>query len=41
MKDSPQGSDSTRGSAAVVFWSWIAVLAAGLAYMIVIPLSGR
>ena len=26
---------------AVVFWSWIGVLAVGLAYMIVIPLMGR
>jgi len=25
----------------MVFWAWIAVLAGGLAYMIVIPLIGR
>lgn len=29
-----------RGETAV-FWSWIAVLAAGLAFMITIPLAGR
>jgi hypothetical protein len=25
----------------VVFWAWIVVLTVGLAYMILIPLSGR
>jgi hypothetical protein len=32
--------DISRGQA-VVFWSWIGVLAVGLAYMIAIPLIGR
>lgn len=32
---------ATSRSEAVVFWSWIGVLAVGLAYMIAIPLSGR
>lgn len=30
-----------RAGEAVAFWSWIAVLALGLAYMIVLPLMGR
>lgn len=25
----------------VVFWSWIGVLAVGLAYMLILPLTGR
>jgi hypothetical protein len=33
--------EGPRPGEAVVFWSWIAVLAVGLAYMILIPLSGR
>ena len=32
---------ATSRSEAVVFWTWISVLAVGLAYMIAIPLSGR
>jgi hypothetical protein len=34
--EAPRGRDE-----AVVFWSWIAVLSIGLAYMLAIPLSGR
>jgi hypothetical protein len=30
-----------RPDEAVVFWSWIGVLAVGLVYMIAIPLIGR
>ena len=30
-----------RAGEAVVFWSWIAVLAVGLVYMIALPLTGR
>ncbi|WP_274543201.1 hypothetical protein [Microbacterium sp. CPCC 204701] len=30
-----------RPGEAVVFWSWIAVLAVGLAYQIALPLAGR
>ncbi|KQZ84944.1 hypothetical protein ASD56_00715 [Microbacterium sp. Root166] len=33
--------EGPRPGEAVVFWSWIAVLAVGLAYMILVPLSGR
>ncbi|MFB7893262.1 hypothetical protein ACFC1I_13745 [Microbacterium sp. NPDC056044] len=41
MVDStPDEKDDTRGEA-IVFWSWIVFLAAGLAYMITIPLVGR
>jgi hypothetical protein len=35
----PEEVGARRGEAAV-FWSWIFVLAAGLAYMIAIPLIG-
>jgi hypothetical protein len=33
--------EGERAGEAVVFWSWIAVLALGLAYMIALPLAGR
>jgi hypothetical protein len=36
----PEEKGARRGEA-VVFWSWIAVLAIGLAYMILIPIGGR
>ena len=36
----PEEAGERRGEA-VVFWSWITVLALGLAYMIVLPLAGR
>ncbi|HEY9308716.1 MAG TPA: hypothetical protein VIP82_13030 [Microbacterium sp.] len=36
----PEEAGPRRGEA-VVFWSWITVLAVGLAYMITIPLVGR
>jgi hypothetical protein len=36
----PEEEGPRRGEA-VVFWSWIIVLAVGLAYMIAIPLMGR
>ena len=35
----PEEAGPTRGEA-VVFWSWLTVIAAGLAVMIVIPLTG-
>lgn len=41
MNDRTRRSDIRRGGEVVVFWSWIAVLTAGLAYMILVPLSGR
>ncbi|WP_461472035.1 hypothetical protein [Microbacterium sp. HJ5] len=40
MDFTPEEEGARRGEAAV-FWTWIAVLAVGLAYMIAIPLSGR
>jgi hypothetical protein len=36
----PEEAGPRRGEA-VVFWSWIAVLAVGLAYMITVPLMGQ
>ena len=33
--------EGARCGEAAVFWSWIAVLAGGLAYMFMIPLIGR
>ena len=36
----PEEAGPRRGEA-VVFWSWITVLAVGLAYMIMIPVVGR
>ena len=36
----PEEAGERQGEA-VVFWSWIAVLALGLAYMIALPLAGR
>jgi hypothetical protein len=36
----PEEEGARRGEA-TVFWSWIAVLAGGLAYMIAVPLMGR
>ena len=41
MPDFTPEEEGPRHGEAVVFWSWIAVLAAGLAYLIVIPLAGR
>lgn len=40
MDSTPEEEGPRRGEA-IVFWSWIAVLAGGLVYMIAIPLSGR
>ena len=40
MDFTPEEEGPRRGEA-TVFWSWIAVLAVGLVYMIAIPLSGR
>lgn len=40
MDFTPEEEGARRGEAAV-FWSWITVLAVGLAYMILIPLIGR
>ena len=36
----PEEAGPTRGEA-LVFWSWLAVIAAGLTVMIVVPLTGR
>jgi hypothetical protein len=36
----PEEAGPTR-SEAVVFWSWIVVIAGGLAVMAIIPLMGR
>jgi hypothetical protein len=36
----PEEAGPRRGEA-VVFWSWIALLSVGLAYMISIPLMGQ
>jgi hypothetical protein len=36
----PEEAGPTR-SEAVVFWSWLAVIAAGLTIMTIIPLMGR
>lgn len=36
----PEEAGARKGEA-VVFWSWIAVLALGLVYMIALPLAGR
>lgn len=33
--------EGSTGAEAVVFWSWVVVLAGGLAAMISIPLSGQ
>jgi len=33
--------EGARIGEAAVFWSWIALLAVGLAYMILLPLMGR
>ena len=41
MTDFTPEEEGGRRGEADVFWSWIALLAIGLAYMIVIPLSGR
>jgi hypothetical protein len=41
MTDFTPEEEGGRRGEAVVFWSWIAVLAIGLAYMILIPLGGR
>lgn len=40
MDYTPEDAGPTRAEA-VVFWSWLAVIAAGLAVMIAIPLTGR
>ncbi len=37
----PEEEEGARVGEAAVFWSWIAVLAVGLAYMIIVPLLGR
>jgi hypothetical protein len=36
----PEEVGPTRGEA-IVFWSWLAVIAGGLAIMTIIPLMGR
>ncbi|MDW4573259.1 hypothetical protein R8Z57_10810 [Microbacterium sp. M3] len=41
MVDFTPEEEGPRRGEAVVFWSWIIVLAVGLAYMIAIPLMGR
>ncbi|WP_426324403.1 hypothetical protein [Microbacterium sp. E-13] len=41
MVDFTPEEEGARRGEAVVFWSWIGVLAVGLAYMIVLPLTGR
>jgi hypothetical protein len=41
MPDFTPEEEGARRGEAVVFWSWIAVLAVGLAYMIALPLGGR
>ena len=41
MASATSKEETTSRSEAVVFWTWIGVLAVGLAYMIAIPLSGR
>lgn len=40
MDFTPEEAGERLGEA-VVFWSWIGLLAAGLVYMIAIPLMGR
>ena len=41
MPDSTPEEAGPRRGEAVVFWSWLTVIAAGLTVMIVIPLTGR
>ncbi len=41
MFDFTPEEEGERAGEAVVFWSWIVVLAVGLAYMIALPLAGR
>ena len=41
MPDFTPEEEGARRGETVVFWSWIAVLAVGLAYMIALPLAGR
>ena len=41
MPDFTPEEEGARRGEAVVFWSWIAVLTVGLAYMIALPLAGR
>ncbi|WP_275403138.1 hypothetical protein [Microbacterium hibisci] len=41
MVDFTPEEEGARRGEAVVFWSWIVVLAGGLAYLIAIPLMGR
>jgi len=41
MADFTPEEEGARRGEAVVFWSWITLLAVGLAYMIAIPLAGR
>lgn len=41
MVDFTPEEEGARRGEAVVFWSWIAVLAGGLTYLIAIPLMGR
>jgi hypothetical protein len=40
MADFTSEEEGARRGEAVVFWSWIAVLAGGLAYMIAIAVAG-
>jgi hypothetical protein len=41
MADFTPEEEGRRTGEAAVFWAWIAVLAVGLLYMILIPLVGR
>jgi hypothetical protein len=41
MADFTPEEEGELAGEAVVFWSWITVLAGGLAYMIILPLMGR
>ncbi|WP_268807194.1 hypothetical protein [Microbacterium timonense] len=41
MADFTPEEEGPRRGEVVMFWSWIAVLGLGLAYMIAIPLAGQ
>lgn len=41
MIDFTPEEEDRRAGEGVVFWSWITVLTVGLAYMIILPLTGR